>query len=89
MIVVIHEDQCEHLAALSHYNHNYYKLPFKVNDCDTVFASYDGADNFNGHELGNIVDGKFEVKFYLHTYDKDDSTFIFDSKELSETNKWT
>lgn len=88
MIVEIRQEACVHLQHISYYNNNYYQLPFEVNGCDTVFQSYDGADNFNGNQLGTLVDGEFVAQFYLHTTDEH-NTFIFDSKELSDTNRWT
>ena len=89
MIIVIDHHTCIHLACRSSYNNNYYLLPVIVNDCNILYSSYDGGENFQGHSIGILNNNVYEPKYWLHTEDKDDGNFIIDSELIKTENEWT
>lgn len=88
MIISMRKEECIRLTDHSVYNHTVYRMPVDVNGCRYLLESYDGGENFNSHEVGDMVDGKFVPKFWLHT-DDDDECFVFDSDTIKDHNEWT
>lgn len=88
MKIIIPQNECIHLTQKSHYNSNYYELPFIVNGCNIIYSSYDGGENFEGHSVGVFNNDKYEPKYWLHTEDKDNE-FIIDSELIQSENNWT
>ena len=87
MKIITNQANCKHLE-MSVYNHNYYELPFTVNECNVVLEHYNGCEDFVGYSLGVFVDGKFIEKYWLHTDNKHE-VIEFDSNELKDHNEWT
>ena len=88
MTIRIPRANCSWLDGISHYNNNYYELPFSVNDLDILYEYYDSAEEFCGNQLGEIIDNKFVPKYWLHQYD-DDTYFLIDSETIKDHNEWT
>ena len=82
MLIKIKKSECSLF-----YNNNFHKLPFSVNGFDILLEKFDGGDNFCGNSIGNIVDGKFVVKFYLNC-DFEQDYFILDSTKIDNQNFW-
>jgi hypothetical protein len=51
---------------MSYYNHNYYKLPYTIEGCDTLFEHWEDDDLTGEFNLGVIENGKFveKLKFF-------------------------
>ena len=69
MQIKIKKSDCEHIKEWSYYNHNVYKLPYKIEECNYVRETYDESwDNYS-YEFGNIKEGKFVSLFYKDSVD--------------------
>ncbi len=74
----------------SFYNHNYYRIPMKINDCDVLFGKSDD-DYTTLWALGKFVNDEFQVNCWLG------ESYIYDFKipeyiDLSQANEamiWT
>ena len=84
-------EYCGHLKHLSHYDNNYYILPFSVNNCDILFQHYDECFNTYIYSIGIIEQEKFNCKYYLNVEYREgkENNIIFDSDKLSEQNLFT
>jgi hypothetical protein len=80
--------QCVRLDAMCFYNHDFYGLPFKINECQVLHDSYDGGEVWNGYSIGVIVNGKYEPRYWLHA-DMDNNHVCFDSSFIKDYNQWT
>lgn len=81
-------DELQHIAEYSVYNSNYYLLPVSIDGRNIIHTSYDGGDNFNGHRIGNLINGELANVLYLNTDVLDDWIEI-DSTRISEKNLYT
>lgn len=64
MIVQFNLSDKYHLKEVSHYNHNYYILPYPVGDCTVVYEECIDDDNSPIFQLGNFDENeKFEARF--------------------------
>lgn len=88
MKVEIPTDQLQRIAEYSVYNSNYYLLPVSIEGRNIIHTSYDGGEYFNGHRIGNLINGELANVLYLNTDDLDDRIEI-DSTRISEENIYT
>lgn len=77
-----------HIKSQSHYNHNFYKLPFKINGFDILFEEY---TDWNGFSYAVLCDENFEEKLFLNVQPigVHETTYILDFDKISEINKFT
>lgn len=82
MVIKVLIKDCEHLKEISHYNSNYYKLPFTINSCNVILENCEEDYNSMNYELGNIIEGVFERSCIFacdYTADDCDEVIIIDS----------
>jgi len=81
MKVVFDTDRLEHLKEKSSYNHNYYKLPYSIENCEIVYVEWID-DSFEGdYYLGNFNEnGKFE-ELYLFYGDLDGNVDLLKNRQ--------
>lgn len=59
MLLVVKKSNCKHLKEISYYNHNFYKLPFELDECNIVEEVYDESWDSYIYVFGRMVNGKF------------------------------
>lgn len=80
-----------HIPDKSVYNHNYYELPIKINECNILFGKSDD-DNTTLWSLGKFIDNEFERECYLGESFVDARWQDYQYINLLEANKdmiWT
>lgn len=91
MLLKLKEDEVTHLSDISYYNHNYYIVPFEIDDCDIVYQEYQECSNETICSIGKLVDGIFEPKYYfcpVRDFGYGDEV-ILDLSDISTEMKWT
>ena len=84
MKILIPIKNCEHIKELSHYNDNYYKLPFMVEGIySTLREHYSGDESFDNCSIGYLKDGKYIEQLFLNC-DENKDYFVFDSDKISK-----
>lgn len=65
MIINLKQEKLEHIKEISFYNHNFYKLPFKLEDNDILCEEFDEFVEEYSYSIGYIVDNKYISKVYF------------------------
>lgn len=94
MKIKIKISDCKHLKERSYYNHNFYQLPFLVDNgsviaYDILYERYGSDESFLGNVIGYInMNDDFVPCFYLHC-ELEENYFIIDTETINKENKWT
>ena len=86
MEIHVELSECERIDRISHYNSNYYTLPFEVNGCSIIHESY-SEGSFSGCSIGILVSSNYVPHFYLHQ--DETSGFDISSETIGRINQWT
>jgi len=75
MRITIQKDRLRRIETMSRYNHNYYMLPFEINNCNIFYEEYDEMSEQYSYSIGSIHEGKnyipaywIDIEIYLGLY---------------------
>ena len=63
MLLVVKKDKCKHLKDISYYNHNFYELPFEIEECKVVQEIYNESWNTYSYIFGVFNNKVFRGSF--------------------------
>jgi hypothetical protein len=88
MIIELSRKTLKKHPILSHYDNDYWELPFTVIGCDVLHSRYLFGDDWDGYSIGIEENGKFIEKFFLHTGSEFADEVEFDSDAIKYYNEW-
>lgn len=63
MLLVVKKENCKHLKDISFYNHNFYELPFEIDECKFIQEIYDESWNSYSYVFGTFQHKAFRGCF--------------------------
>ena len=63
MLLVVKKSNCKYLKDISYYNHNFYELPFELEECKVIQEVYDESWNTYSYVFGRLDHKKFKPLF--------------------------
>lgn len=94
IIIKIPVDLIERLDTISSYNCNYYLMSgVSIDECNVLADVRGVSEDFDNYEIGNLIDGKFVGRYFLHIDEVDlknpDESLIIRTEKLNQDNLWT
>ena len=78
--------KCKHMSQ-SYYNHNYYLMPYKINDCDVAYFEFCEQTCEEQLILGIVFCDKFIPKYYIEPIRQECDAV--DLSTISDEQRWT
>ena len=67
MLLVVKKSNCKHLKDISYYNHNFYELPFELEECKVIQEVYDETWDTYSYTFGRLEHKHFKPLFTVNS----------------------